>query len=79
MGYYVSAEFRNRGYVTEACRALISWARSTHGVKEFQLQISPDNAPSVRVAEKLGFDREGQYPHDYTGTGTRYRYRLTLD
>lgn len=77
MGYFVSSEFRNQGYATEACSALVAWANGEHGVSEFQLQIDPGNAASTRVAEKLGFSYESNFLDDHTGTSLGV-YRLSL-
>lgn len=55
VGYTVFAAFRGRGYATETCRAMLEWARQTHGIRRFISSIEPSNAPSLRVIEKLGF------------------------
>jgi len=49
-----------RGYATEAAQRLMDWARAEHGVRRFISSTTPDNAPSLRVHEKLGFRRTGQ-------------------
>ena len=37
-----------------AARALAAWAFKTLALERIVLEIEPDNAPSVRVAEALG-------------------------
>jgi len=59
LGYTVFPAHRQRGYATEAALAMMGWARHHHDVRRFLLSISPDNAPSLRVAAKLGFVRIG--------------------
>ena len=59
LGYTVFPRFRRRGYAFEACRALIGWARETHGITRFSLSISPANVASVALARKLGFRNIG--------------------
>jgi RimJ/RimL family protein N-acetyltransferase len=59
LGYWVAASARGRGVCTRALRAL-----SRHGLDDLQLQrleliTDPDNVASQRVAEKVGFQREG--------------------
>jgi RimJ/RimL family protein N-acetyltransferase len=54
-GYTVFPEFRRQGYATETGRAMLEWARQEHAVRHFISSIEPDNAPSIRVIEKLGF------------------------
>jgi ribosomal-protein-alanine N-acetyltransferase len=60
LGYTVFATFRRRGYATEAARALMDWAFREHSVERFRVSISPDNQPSLGMAEKLGFRRIGE-------------------
>ncbi|MDP9264555.1 MAG: GNAT family N-acetyltransferase [Chloroflexota bacterium] len=59
IGYTVFPEHRGRGYATEAALAMMEWARLEHGVRHFVSGIAPDNAPSLRVIEKLGFAPTG--------------------
>jgi ribosomal-protein-alanine N-acetyltransferase len=60
VGYTVFQEFRQRGYATETCRAMLAWARREHAVRHFISSIEPSNAPSIRVIEKLGFTPTGR-------------------
>ena len=59
IGYVIRAENRNRGYATEATRALQAWAREQHGVTHFVAGVAPDNLPSLRVLNKLGYEHTG--------------------
>jgi RimJ/RimL family protein N-acetyltransferase len=60
VGWTISPVLQNRGYATEAMRAAIddTWtrARTDHLVA----YIRPENAPSLRVAHKLGFTARSQ-------------------
>ena len=58
-GYTVFAEYRGRGFATEVAQAMMEWAAREHGVRHFISGVAPDNAPSLRVNEKLGFARTG--------------------
>ena len=44
----------------ETARALISWARTTFGIRRFISSTTPRNAASLRVHDKLGFTRTGE-------------------
>jgi len=44
----------SRGYATEAARASIAWARDRLGWRHVIHLIHPDNAPSMRLARRLG-------------------------
>jgi ribosomal-protein-alanine N-acetyltransferase len=58
-GYTIFAAYRGRGFATEAAQAMMDWAASEHGVRHFISGVTPDNAPSLRVNDKLGFRRTG--------------------
>jgi RimJ/RimL family protein N-acetyltransferase len=54
VGYVLRADARGNGYATEAARAFISWGFENLPLPYVTTMIAPDNAPSVRVAERLG-------------------------
>ncbi|HET8547063.1 MAG TPA: GNAT family N-acetyltransferase [Bryobacteraceae bacterium] len=56
LGYIVDKRFWNRGYATEAASACLEWALARWPV--VITPIRPENAPSLRVAEKLGLKEE---------------------
>lgn len=60
LGWTVFPEHRRHGYATETARRLMDWARVEHGVSRFISSTTPENAPSLRVHEKLGFRPTGQ-------------------
>lgn len=59
VGYWIVAEARGRGICTSALRALSNWALEELGLGRLELVTDPDNVGSQRVAEKVGFRREG--------------------
>jgi RimJ/RimL family protein N-acetyltransferase len=59
IGYWVTAPARGRGVCTSALRALARWALEGLGLERLELITDPDNLASQRVAEKVGFRREG--------------------
>jgi RimJ/RimL family protein N-acetyltransferase len=67
IGYSVYAPFRRRGYAREACAALMRWAHEEQGVTRFVVSISPDNAPSLHMAESFGFRRVGSHIDEIDG------------
>ena len=59
IGYWVARDSRGHGTCTRAVRLL-----ARHGLEKLELQridllTDPDNVASQRVAEKVGFQREG--------------------
>jgi len=59
IGYWIAAPERGRGVCTRALRALSSWAFEELSLQRLELITDPDNLASQRVAEKVGFRREG--------------------
>lgn len=60
LGWTIIPEFQGRGYATEAARLLLPYAFDTLRQSRVISLIHPDNAPSRRVAEKLGQRVEGE-------------------
>jgi RimJ/RimL family protein N-acetyltransferase len=58
-GYWLAADARGRGTATRALRLLCQFAFDELGVHRVELWIDPDNVPSLAVAERAGFAREG--------------------
>jgi RimJ/RimL family protein N-acetyltransferase len=55
MGWLFAAEAAGQGYATEAGLAALDWIDSALSPPEVAAIIDGANAPSIRVAEKLGF------------------------
>lgn len=60
VGYHVHEAHRGAGYATELLNLLTAWALAQPGVKRVRATIKPENAPSLRVAEKAGFEHVGR-------------------
>jgi RimJ/RimL family protein N-acetyltransferase len=59
IGYWIAASARGRGHCTRALRLLSRRAFEELQLPSVQLVTDPDNVASQRVAEKVGFSREG--------------------
>lgn len=66
IGYALLPEFWGRGYATEACAAVLNYARVTLKLNRLVAIVAPDNAASIRVLEKIGlqFERMMPWPKD---------------
>ena len=60
LGWTIIPEFQGKGYATEAARMLLPYAFDVLDQPRVISLIHPDNAPSRRVAEKLGEKIEGE-------------------
>jgi RimJ/RimL family protein N-acetyltransferase len=59
VGYWCLRSERGQGIVPRAVRLISQYAFEELGLGRVELVTDPDNAPSQRVAEKVGFTREG--------------------
>jgi len=59
VGYWLLPQARGKGIVGRALGLVSQWAFDELGVKRIGLLADPRNVPSVRVAERAGFQREG--------------------
>lgn len=59
IGYWIGRPLWGQGYMTEACAALLAEADSTLGPQDRVAGVFTDNPGSMRVLEKLGFERRG--------------------
>ena len=72
LGYWTARDHRNRGIARAASRLLVDWAFGDLELERIELTCHPANAGSRRVAEALGFRREGHLrEHLRTADGRR--------
>lgn len=60
MGYWLRSDLARRGLMTEAASAVVEFGFEDVGLHRIELRAAPGNAASIRIAEKLGFRREGR-------------------
>lgn len=78
VGYTVAPAFQRRGYATEAVWALVAYALDALGADVVRAHASAENAPSIRVAEKVGMHLVERLEHrhgDEVWFGVRYELR----
>ncbi|OGS41586.1 MAG: hypothetical protein A3K67_04290, partial [Euryarchaeota archaeon RBG_16_62_10] len=64
MGYDLVREHRGKGIMREALSAIIDFGFRQMKLHRIQIQTDPRNAASMRLAEALGFKREGVLRED---------------
>ena len=62
LGYVAYASTTGRGYMTEGLRLVVEFAFTEIGLHRLEANIQPANASSIRLVERLGFEREGYSP-----------------
>ena len=55
IGWALAPWAHGKGYATEAVRAALAWGADHFGPRRTVCMISPENLPSLRVAEKCGY------------------------
>jgi ribosomal-protein-alanine N-acetyltransferase len=60
VGYLLGRDYWGRGYATEAAMAVRDLALGELGFERLIALIYPDNVRSIRVAEKLGMEPDGE-------------------
>lgn len=76
-GWAITSEAQGHGFATEAVQAAHRWIRSAHEVTRTLCMIAPDNAASLRVAQKCGYRRWSEV--HYRGERALLMERITSD
>lgn len=74
IGYSVIPSRRGHGYAAEAAGGLVQWALFQPSIRTIVAGCAPDNVPSVRTLERVGFRQTGEANGEM-----RWRYRDELD
>lgn len=69
IGYSLVREFRGAGYASEAVAALLDEAFEQGQLLRINAYCLPENEPSRRLLQRLGFRFEGVLPHGATVSG----------
>jgi RimJ/RimL family protein N-acetyltransferase len=67
IGYLLDDSVWGNGYATEAAKAFVDLAFHKMGVDKLYVTIRPNNLPSIKVVERLGFKKIGEYTKVYNG------------
>jgi len=62
IGYWIDRNFSNRGFTTTAVSLLTQFGFSELNLHRIEINVRPENAASIRVAEKAGYVFEGVRP-----------------
>ena len=75
LGYAIHVRHWGRGYATDAARTLTGFGFRELGLHRVSAAIGPDNAASIRVAQRLGMSYEGRI-RDHVHTNGAWRDSL---
>ncbi len=77
LGYYAFAPYARAGYMSEGLDLMLALAFRTLKLHRVEANIQPTNAPSLRLARRAGFSREGYSPR-YVRVGRRWRDHVRM-
>lgn len=60
LGFAFVPRYWGQGYAFEACQATLDWAREVRGFERVIAIVSPGNAASISLLQKLGLRPEGR-------------------
>lgn len=60
IGYWIDRRYASRGYTTDAVKALTDFGFAKLHLHRIEINIRPENAPSIRVAQKAGYTYESE-------------------
>lgn len=60
IGYWISKAYAGRGYMPRAVALTCDYLFDELGIHRVEINVRPENTPSLRVVEKLGFPEEGR-------------------
>jgi ribosomal-protein-alanine N-acetyltransferase len=72
LGYGGVAAHSGQGYMTELLQLVVKEAFTTLGLHRLEANIQPDNLPSLALARRVGFEKEGFSPR-YLKINGRWR------
>ena len=61
LGYVIGTPWQNKGYATEALRAILTYAKEELCLDTIRALVKPDNKKSRHLLEKLGFSESLSY------------------
>lgn len=70
LAYFIGAEFSRNGYATEAIQAVLKYCFEDLNLLKVFIRVIATNTPSLGLAEKCGFIREGFLKNEYR-TGSK--------
>jgi ribosomal-protein-alanine N-acetyltransferase len=75
LGYWMGEPHAGKGYMTAAVAALLPFAHGALGLRRVEAACLPNNVPSIRLLQRVGFRREG-YAREYLCINGAWRDHL---
>ncbi len=75
LGYWMGEPYAGKGYMTRAVRAVLNYGFKYQGLHRIEAACLPNNEPSRRLLERVGFHHEG-YARAYLSINGEWRDHL---
>ena len=72
LGYWLSKDLQGKGIVSSSCKKLIAYGFKHMDLHRISMKIIPSNEKSLRIAERLGFQKEGVEREAFLNEGVFY-------
>lgn len=59
VGYWLGKAYEGQGIMTQAAQSLLDYAHGELGINRVEIRCATENRKSQKVAERLGFVKEG--------------------
>ena len=76
IGVWLAHYAQGRGIMTRAVNHMLDWAFDVRGIHRVEWLAVPENVRSVKLAERLGMQREGLLREYFPHNGKRYDMEL---
>src|ERR1700741_2885942 len=65
LGYWISDHEKGKGFMKEVVQDILIYCFEELNMQKVFLRIAPDNIPSLQLAEKCGFKKEGLLKNEF--------------
>lgn len=82
LGYYASVNYAGKGLMSQALKLVLNEVFTSLDLHRIEANIQPDNTPSIRLATRNGFLKEGFSPRYLKVNGIwqdHFRFALTVE
>ncbi len=73
LGFLIGKEYQRQGYAFEACRAALDYGRDILGFDKVQTLVKKENAVSIHMCKKLGFEQVEEVDVEENIYGKEYK------
>ena len=69
IGYALNPQFWGKGFMTETLKTMMEYGFRTLNLHSVEANVNPENENSIKVLEKIGFQKEAHFKENYLFNG----------